>query len=752
MLANKSPAALTATPAGNAARVTNDDLSFPCSAESTCIYIPADARVAKEGRVAFVATGTSGIDAVFDAVFRVAMGSAALPLMERLLPPEVPASSLRDKSFVESLRATGKLLKCPDLPSTTAARCTALGRRLATMALDYANGFFDGPRALFIDQLPGVTRDATTSEDGLALDPVEFGPDTAFRTFETYDRELVQLNASPATRIRHRPLLVSFAESHPGFDEGVEVVVDAEQEGGGQGVTYTYSSVPFTAATTVTPAKLIDTVLAKSGHAEILAAGVLTDMVPVMLRLRVVDDARLPVTGPADSALPRREEQASLDVLQLSQKPKTPNVVLRAAIFACAPDDVAMVVDAQPTPHPPRPPRTEIAFDNVQADEHRRQHRAVQPHLNEAKNRARAREAHIAYFSLVAEHGNWHLCSSWRGGAGQNADRNRCAQDLAKGRPRTSRSVALCSTATFPTLAQITAAVGHPHVRLHSLLYALPHLHEAVAMEESGEEDEAASAANNDGAAGSAESDHMQELLEQQLHLEIEIEIEIVTAAAVKVACIVTRADGIGQGEVSNGAKAARIVLETPSHDLAKVLTTLAVPQLGKPVEKVREAARGVGSVDPKLASGAESLDDAVVQKWIRVAERCLRSNSDFATLDAISLALEFIDADKAFTMAPHERRALKRILALNNMCGKTKGVNMPIENKMVAAASAQCTLRMVPLIAPVLATLCTAEVSTVEGSYSKNVAMAVEFFGRVEMPLIAPAPDAVFEAVAALI
>ncbi|KAI9188070.1 hypothetical protein H9P43_002461 [Blastocladiella emersonii ATCC 22665] len=247
-----------------------------------------------------------------------------------------------------------------------------------------------------------------------------------------------------------------------------------------------------------------------------------------------------------------------------------------------------------------------------------------------------------------------------------------------------------------------------------------------------------------------------------------------------KVAGIATRADGLDKGDASTGAQAARIVLEVPSRDLAKALTALAVPELGKTVDNVRAAARGVGSADPKLlgsavakalgennkttvhtgvynlvklsVKGAASLDDAVVQKWIRVAEHCLRSNSDFSTLNATSLALEFIDADKAFTMAPHERRALKRILALNNVCDKTKGIKMLMENKMVAAASAQCTPRMVPLVAPVLATLCTAEVSTVDGSYAKSVAKAVEFFGRIELPLIAPAPEAVFVAVAALI
>ncbi|KAI9183715.1 hypothetical protein H9P43_004633 [Blastocladiella emersonii ATCC 22665] len=247
-----------------------------------------------------------------------------------------------------------------------------------------------------------------------------------------------------------------------------------------------------------------------------------------------------------------------------------------------------------------------------------------------------------------------------------------------------------------------------------------------------------------------------------------------------KVAGIVTRADGLDQGDASAGAEAARLVLEVPSRDLAKALTALAASELVKTVDKVRAAARGVESADPKVlgsavakvleeknkttvhtgvynlvklsVKGAASLDDAVVQKWIRVAEHCLRSNSDFSTLNAISLALEFIGADKAFTMAPHERRALKRILALNNVCDKTKGIKMLMENKMMAATSANCTPRMVPLVAPVLATLCTAEVSTVKGSYAKNVAMAVEFFGRVEMPLIAPAPDAVFVAVAALI
>ncbi|KAI9173042.1 hypothetical protein H9P43_007173 [Blastocladiella emersonii ATCC 22665] len=292
---------------------------------------------------------------------------------------------------------------------------------------------------------------------------------------------------------------------------------------------------------------------------------------------------------------------------------------------------------------------------------------------------------------------------------------------------------------------------------------------------------------------------------EQQLHLEIDtaavkISTSITSASAVKpakpfktpkdsklrraarfafnkVAGIVTRADGLDQGDASAGAQAARVVLEVPSRDLAKALTALAVPELVKTVDNVRAAARGVGSADPKVlgsavakalgennkttvhngiynfvkmsVKSAASLDDAVVQKWIR---HCLRSNSDFSTLNAISLALEFIDADKAFKMAPHERRALKRILALNNVCDKTKGIKMLMENKMMAATSANCTPRMVPLVAPVLATLCTAEVSTVDGSYAKNVAKAVEFFGHIEMPLIAPAPDAVFVAVAALI
>ncbi|KAI9178863.1 hypothetical protein H9P43_005525 [Blastocladiella emersonii ATCC 22665] len=300
---------------------------------------------------------------------------------------------------------------------------------------------------------------------------------------------------------------------------------------------------------------------------------------------------------------------------------------------------------------------------------------------------------------------------------------------------------------------------------------------------------------------------------DQQLHIKIEIEID--TAAAVKVSApitsasaskkakplktpnesklrrvarvafnkvagIVTRADGIDQGDASTGATAARIVLETASRDLAKTLTALAVPDLVKTVDNVRAAARGDGSADPKVLGsavakalgeinkaavrnniynlvkmsikGAASLADAVVQMWIRVAEHCLRSNSDFSTLNAISLALEFIDADKEFTITPHERRALKRILALNNVCGKTKGIKMLMENKMVAAASAQFTPRMVPLVAPALATLYAAEVSTVKGSYAMNVAKAVEFFDRFEMPLIAPAPDAVFAAVAALI
>ncbi|KAI9172932.1 hypothetical protein H9P43_007063 [Blastocladiella emersonii ATCC 22665] len=290
---------------------------------------------------------------------------------------------------------------------------------------------------------------------------------------------------------------------------------------------------------------------------------------------------------------------------------------------------------------------------------------------------------------------------------------------------------------------------------------------------------------------------------EQQLHLEIDtaavkISTSITSASAVKpakplkapkdsklrraarfafnkVAGIVTRADGLDQGDASTGAQAARVVLEVPSRDLAKALTAPAVPELVKTVDNVRAAARGVGSADSEVlgsavakalgennnitvhngiydfvkmsVKGAASLDDAVVQKWIRVAEHCLRSNSDFSTLNAISLALEFIDADKAFTMAPHERRALKRIFALNNVCDKTKGIKMLMENKMVAASSAECAPRMVPLVAPVLATLCTAEVSTAEGSYAKKVAEAVDFFDRVEMPVIAPAPEDVFAA-----
>ncbi|KAI9189057.1 hypothetical protein H9P43_000484 [Blastocladiella emersonii ATCC 22665] len=154
---------------------------------------------------------------------------------------------------------------------------------------------------------------------------------------------------------------------------------------------------------------------------------------------------------------------------------------------------------------------------------------------------------------------------------------------------------------------------------------------------------------------------------------------------------------------------------------------------------------------------GTKTHCDAAVQKWIRVAEHAINSNADFVTFNAISSPLEMIDAHEVYVMAPHERRALKRITALNNVCDKVKvkGVKEMRESKVAAAAAAKGTTvppRMVPLITPVLSSLYTAQASPIEGSYAKEVTKMIDFFGRVEMPLVAPAPNAVTEAVAALI
>ncbi|KAI9189196.1 hypothetical protein H9P43_000624 [Blastocladiella emersonii ATCC 22665] len=245
---------------------------------------------------------------------------------------------------------------------------------------------------------------------------------------------------------------------------------------------------------------------------------------------------------------------------------------------------------------------------------------------------------------------------------------------------------------------------------------------------------------------------------------------------------LATRANTIDSRDYSAAAKMARMILECRSRDLAADLAAPASLELGDLVETIRAAIRGTQSEDPEVVGaavaailqantpvtynriyqivkgsihGTTTHCDAVVQKWIRVAEHAINSNADFVTFNAISSALEMIDAHKVYAMAPHERRALKRIMALNNVCDKLKGVKEMMENKVLAAAAAKGATappRMVPLITPVLASLYTAKASPIEDSYAKEVAKMVDFFDRVEMPLVAPAPEAVAAAMAALI
>ncbi|KAI9178993.1 hypothetical protein H9P43_005655 [Blastocladiella emersonii ATCC 22665] len=244
---------------------------------------------------------------------------------------------------------------------------------------------------------------------------------------------------------------------------------------------------------------------------------------------------------------------------------------------------------------------------------------------------------------------------------------------------------------------------------------------------------------------------------------------------------LATRANTIDPRDYSVAADMARMILEYRSRDLAAALAAPASLELGDLVKTIRAAIRGTQSEDPEVVGaavaailqvnkpvtynriyvivkgsihGTKTHCDAVVQKWIRVAEHALNSNADFVTFNAISSALEMIDAHKVYAMAPHERRALKRIMALNNVCDKVKGVKEMMEAKVVAAAAKGTTAppRMVPLITPVLTSLYTAKASPIEGSYAKEVAKMVDFFDRIEMPMVAPAPEAVAAAIAALI
>ncbi|KAI9188129.1 hypothetical protein H9P43_002520 [Blastocladiella emersonii ATCC 22665] len=358
----------------------------------TSIYIPT----AQGGRTSFTVTGTSGVDSVFTAIFSVVEGSTAPILLTRLLPPEVEESKLVAQSFEESLVATGKLLY-RGLPASPSNHRAAVARRLAVMTIDHAKGFFDAPRAHLIDRLPGVTHAAAASKDGLHLGPEQFNPEVAFAAFAQDDMELLGLN-DPPQRIRYRPLLLARSTSSPGFNDGG------------------------------TPANELERVFRATRLASAIPNGTLDDRVPVMMRLRVLDDERLPITGPEGSLLPRCESQSSLDAFRFMAEPKAARA----------------------------------------RNEDGPRHPMVQPYLNEAKNRLFAPKERINYFAIVAEQDSWHLCASWL-----LKDRNRCATALKRGRPRYSEAINLGPLRTFPSLNQITKAAGCSRIRVHSLLYAM---------------------------------------------------------------------------------------------------------------------------------------------------------------------------------------------------------------------------------------------------------------------------------------